>query len=390
MNALLVVFPCLKLIFYACLSPLTVLHILGYPRMSEIESNRLDLLLTPIPGGAVAGPDLRSDVGAHSLYVQLKDARTAARAAERAVEAAGDPVAVPSEWRTVVDLAQACLGQRSKDLEIAAWMVEALVRLEGFAGLDLGFKLVQGLAERYWPVLHSVDGDDISGKVSPLAGLNGVGGEGTLIQPIRMVPLVPGSPFGSLCLWNHQVARRDKSGKAASDFAHDLTAAGRQALREGRRSAKAALDSFISLTARLENLCGADAPPSSHTSNVLGEVANVYRELLGDAEDSQPQVAEAGDAGAADVASAAAPGQGDVREVRTREQAFAELLRIAAFFRKAEPHSPISYALETLVARGKKDLIELLDELLPDAGSRNQFLQLSGIGTPKGAIRGGK
>ena len=68
------------------------------------------------------------------------------------------------------------------------------------------------------------------------------------------------------------------------------------------------------------------------------------------------------------------------REIRTREQAFAELLRIAAYFRKSEPHSPISYALETLVDRGRMSLIDLLSELLPDSSSRGQFLQISGIG----------
>jgi type VI secretion system protein ImpA len=45
-----------------------------------------------------------------------------------------------------------------------------------------------------------------------------------------------------------------------------------------------------------------------------------------------------------------------------------------------EPHSPTSYAIETLVARGRMNLIDLLDELLPDAGSRSQFLQVAGIG----------
>ena len=45
-----------------------------------------------------------------------------------------------------------------------------------------------------------------------------------------------------------------------------------------------------------------------------------------------------------------------------------------------EPHSPISYAIETLVARGRMNLIDLLDELLLDAGSRSQFLQVAGIG----------
>jgi type VI secretion system protein ImpA len=348
--------------------------------MSEAITKRLELLLMPVADGAPTGIDLRTDTGHQSLYFRLKDARTAARAGERAAEAAGEPTGVPAEWRTVHELAQASLAQHSKDLEIAAWLTEALVRLEGFAGLELGFRLIHGLIDRYWADLHSVDRGDVAGKISPLAGLNGAGGEGTLIQPIRMVPLASGRPFGSLALWHHQVARRDQSGATAATFAQDIATAGPQALRDGERSARAALDRFQSLTAALENVCGSDAPPSSNTRNVLIEITDAYRALLGDTE-PEPDVTAIDE-----PTVAAAPqldgGVGDsvARDLRTREQAFAELLRIAAFFRKAEPHSPISYALETLVARGRMSLIDLLDELLPDAASRSQFLQIAGIG----------
>jgi type VI secretion system protein ImpA len=355
--------------------------------MSQLMTKRLEMLLMPVADDAPTGIDLRTDIGQRSVYVRLKDARTSARASEREAEAAGTPMSVAAEWRTVFELAEVGLAQHSKDLEIAAWLIEALVRLEGFAGLELGFRLVQGLVDRYWPDLHSVDRDDVSGKVSPLTGLNGVGGEGTLIQPIRMVSLVPGRPFGSFCLWEHQVARRDQSGEAAAALARDLAAAGPRAPREGQRLARAAFDQFLSLTATLEAVCGADAPPSSNTRNILAEVADAYRVLLGDA-------ATEADLVVTDEANIAAP-EGEaafiehgVRDTWTREQAFAELLRIASFFRKTEPHSPISYAIETLVARGRMNFIDLLEELLPDAGSRNQFLQIAGIG-PKAPGRGG-
>ena len=167
------------------------------------------MLLMPVPGAAPTGIDLRRDSSARSLYFQLKDARTAARASERAAEAAGEVGGLAAEWRTVFDIAQTSIAQHSKDLEIAAWLIESLARLEGFAGLELGFRLIETMVERYWPDLHSIDRDDLVSKVSPLAGLNGVGGEGALIQPIRMISLVPGRPFGSLALWHYQVARRE-------------------------------------------------------------------------------------------------------------------------------------------------------------------------------------
>jgi type VI secretion system protein ImpA len=354
--------------------------------MSEALTKRLEMLLMPVAEGTPSGADLRADIGQQSLYFRLKDARTTARVNERAAEATGETTAIPVEWRMVSELGQAILARHSKDLEVATWLIEALVRLEGFAGLELGFKLLEGLVDRYWADLYSIDRDDVAGKVSPLAVLNGIGREGTLVQPIRMVSLIPGRQFGSVSLWHHQLAQRDRDSEVATAFARDVAAAGAPALREGERSARAALNHFLSLTAMLEELCGAAAPPSSNTRNVLAEVSDAYRALLGDAPAEQsPVVIEQAAVAAGEPIAAPGqyqghyPGQDSGAEIRTREQGFAELLRIAAFFRKAEPHSPISYALETLVARGRMNLVELLEELLPDPASRGQFLQVAGI-----------
>ena len=346
--------------------------------MSEVVSKRLETLLIPVAAGAPSGLDLRADSSQQSLYFRLKDARTTARVNERAAEATGEMTAIPVEWRTVCELGLTILTQYSKDLEVAAWLVEALVRLEGFAGLEIGFKLLEGLVDRYWADLHSVDREDVAGKVSPLAMLNGIGREGTLVQPIRMVSLIPGRPFGNLSLWHHQLAQRNRESEVATAFAQEVAAAGAPALREGERSARAALDHFQSLTATLEKVCGEAAPPSSNTRNVLTEVADAYRALLGDALPEPAPIATE-QAATAIGESIAASGHESGADIRTREQGFAELLRVAAFFRKAEPHSPISYALETLVARGRMNLVDLLEELLPDTTSRGQFLQIAGI-----------
>ena len=92
--------------------------------MSGLNTKRLEMLLMPVPGEAPTGTDLRRDNSARSLYFQLKDARTAARASERAAEAAGEVGGLAAEWRTVFDIAQTSIAQHSKDLEIAAWLIE--------------------------------------------------------------------------------------------------------------------------------------------------------------------------------------------------------------------------------------------------------------------------
>src|SRR5687768_17010260 len=112
--------------------------------MATPETIPVAELLAPIPGQFPAGNSLRADTSAGSLYYAIKDARAAARAAERAALQLGDlEAADQADWAPVLDLAPRILKERAKDLEIAAWYIEALVRRRDFAGLRDGFKLAR-------------------------------------------------------------------------------------------------------------------------------------------------------------------------------------------------------------------------------------------------------
>ena len=63
----------------------------------------------------------------------------------------------------------------------------------------------------------------------------------------------------------------------------------------------------------------------------------------------------------------------------TREDMLRELERIADFFRKTEPHSPLAYTLEEAVRRGRLTWPELLAEVVPDDKVRSGMLVMLGI-----------
>ena len=65
--------------------------------------------------------------------------------------------------------------------------------------------------------------------------------------------------------------------------------------------------------------------------------------------------------------------------VADREEALRTLAKVAAYFRVAEPHSPIAFALDDLIRRARMTLPELLAELLPDVNARRTFLTSAGI-----------
>src|SRR5262249_34830384 len=84
---------------------------------------------------APQGIDLREDFSSTSPYNRLRDARSEARDAERGQDAGDADARDPAPlWRTVRELAVKTLAEASKDLEVAAWATQALVRRPGLGG----------------------------------------------------------------------------------------------------------------------------------------------------------------------------------------------------------------------------------------------------------------
>lgn len=277
------------------------------------------------------------------------------------------------------------MSSNSKDIEILAWLAEAQLRLRGFEGLRDSFAAMMSLLDNYWEQLHSIGDDDIEERLAPLAGLNGVNSEGSLIQAIRLASLVPNGSFAQHSLWDYQLAQRAGETERRDLLHEAATEAGITAMAAHLAVVNDCIASFAKLAAVLTERCGDRAPPSSNTRNVLQEVAAAIRDLTGlggEEGDTAPvstaeiQAASVGDAAPA-LAAPRSPVPGSV--IGSREEAFEILLAVARHFRRTEPHSPISLAIETLVRRGRMDFSELLAELLPEAQTRNAVLTAAGI-----------
>lgn len=372
--------------------------------MSVAQVIDIDALLQSISDETPAGSDPRADSSVNSLYYRTKDARNAARSAERAaVEPGGPP---PDEWAIVADTAMELLSGQGKDLEIAAWLVEALVRHEGFAGLRDGLRVITGIVQNHWEgSFPELDEDGIEGKVSAIAGLNGSGAVGTLIQPIRLVPLTRGS-LGQYSLWNYEQAtdlskitdtsrrqeRIDNGAITMEQFSQSVAETSAAHLAETVVVIDETLSALAEMSAAFDAVAGIDAPPVSALRELLQEISRSISHFATDKLAAASYAAEA-DAIAAEVQTeaAAVDGGGTGVQVRridgyaSREEALAELSRIAAYFRKTEPHSPLSYTLEDAVRRARMSLPDLLLELVEDPAHIQRILLAAGIKPPEQA-----
>ncbi|WP_246662551.1 type VI secretion system protein TssA [Rhizobium sp. P44RR-XXIV] len=333
---------------------------------------------TPFEENAPCGENIRSNTSLREIYYRIKDARNQARAAERGISP-GQNISVPPAWSDVSNLGLQIVSSKSKDLEVLAWLAEAELRLRGFEGLRDVYQGIASLLDKHWERFHSVGEDDMEERLAPLAGLNGVGGEGTIIQAIRLTPLVPGMKFGQFSFWDFQLSQRPNETRRRDELNQAVIVAGTAAMSSHLEHLNGCIGAFDRLVAILNERCGAMAPPSSNTHNVLQEAASALRALAGiEAHTVEDGVTPQAPTGTGEPAQII-PRPLNAETIGSREEAFELLLAVARYFRRTEPHSPISMAIETMVRRGRMDFSELLAELLPEQQTRNAVLTAAGI-----------
>jgi len=121
-----------------------------------------DDLLNPIAGDNPSGANLRYA----PVFDKIKEAR---REEDDAPQGEWKRDRKTADSKTVIKLAGETLATKSKDLQLAAWITEAQLRLEGFSGLRQGLDLIRGLIENFWDTLYpEIEDGDLELRVAPV------------------------------------------------------------------------------------------------------------------------------------------------------------------------------------------------------------------------------
>lgn len=375
--------------------------------MSQYSFN-LEELLKPIEGEKPEGNDIRLDSSVQSSYYTIKDARNGARALEREHQFDAD-VDLLSPWYTVAELAEQILKNESKDLEISAWFAEALVRIDGIHGLKNSIELINGVVENFWEGLYpEPDEDGLETKVAPISGL-GDGPRGTLLAPMRSMPVTQDLTGEEFTFWQYQQARDaskitdekerqsrfETMGYSFEDVENAIKASGAEYYISLVDALETTAETYKTLNNTLRTHCGADAPPSSQISKLLEELVRTTRFLsqdLIDAYNAQQAataaVEDSSTESSSDVAAVnsnatatvqISQAQVPVGAITNREDALKQLSLIADYFRMYEPHTPLAATLDRAVQWGRMTLPELIMELIPDQTAKALYSQLTGV-----------
>lgn len=183
-----------------------------------------DAILDPIAPDRPVGIDLRWT----PEWDRIKEARRADDSLEAGKWVKKDRKV--ADWSAVRAMATAALQERSKDLQLALWLTEANMRLDGFRGLRAGIRIVRELMVRYWDQgLYPSLEDGPEDRAGPFEWLNS-----KLVDVITALPitaradgeqdysfndLVDARRVGSETAWRKADGEIDEARKKAYDAA---------------------------------------------------------------------------------------------------------------------------------------------------------------------------
>lgn len=372
----------------------------------------VEALLTPIPGDSPAGESLQYA----GLYDEIRESRRADEDSAQGEWKKSD--AKSADWNGVVNLATEALADRTKDLQVCAWLTEALVKLHGFVGLRDGLKIMCGLHERFWDhVYPETDEDGLEARANSLDWLSS-----QLARSIKEVPITD-APTGV----NYSYSRWHESEEF--DIPEDLDALDAEALErvnelkerasleskitgeEWRKAKNATRRVFYEETYALVGECreelraldrvmdekfARETPGLGALTKALDEIHTLAEKLVKEKRILEPDPAgpeEAADASGEPQNGSAghhAAAGGTTGPIKTRQDAFRRLAEVVNYLRQTEPHSPVSYLVERAIRWGQMPLDLWLEDVIKEGGALETLRETLGLKTTtNGSSSGG-
>ncbi|MCH9644966.1 MAG: type VI secretion system protein TssA [Gammaproteobacteria bacterium] len=350
---------------------------------SPEQSTQMDLepLLAPISAAKPTGKDLRND--AKSQYYTLKNIRNDLRKKEADALLEGGEVE-KIKWDEIIKIASNILIKKSKDLEVAAWLVEALLRERGFRGLSDGVQLLIGLVDQYWEELYPREDGDFEVTIAPIEGLSGATRDGVLIKPLYMLPIVMLPEDKVITTWDYIKALDlfTASSSADSEQYNDITSL--DDLKAACQSLEA--DVFIEKKARIK----VNTKYFAQLQNLLHEKTegkwvfsfSIVERALNKCLEALHYLGAFAFESADGFVDPRLKDQANSRSryiVNDEEEVRLALKAVERFYRNNHPQSPMAYVIRRAANWSTMSLAELIPQILNDDRSQQEYCRMVGL-----------
>ena len=362
--------------------------------ISQPQVIDVDTLLTPIPGDNPAGESLQYS----GVYDEIREAR---RADDDLTKGDWEHEPKLAEWPKVVEVSTSSLANKTKDLQIAAWLVEALVQLHGFVGLRDGLRLMRGLHEQFWEQLYpEIDAGDMDARANALGAM-----DTRLELPLKNVPLTKsGSGIEySFLQWEESskfdfpenLEGLDSDSYSRFVVLKEEAAAANKTTGEMWRKAKDKTrrafyeDTFVVLNECWEQFQAVDkvmdekfgrqTPGLGTLKKTLDAIKTQVEKLVKEKRLLEPDPVLDGAA-----VSPEHNGEGSLSRsdpVQGRAEALRKLAEVADYFQRTEPHSPVAYLVHRAIKWGQMPLELWLEDVIKDGNVLGQLKETLGFNT---------
>jgi type VI secretion system protein ImpA len=365
--------------------------------MSSPATIDIEALLQPIAGENPAGENLQYS----GLHDEIREAR---RAEDNLSQGDWQRDVKTADWDRVVELSTDALSNKTKDLQVAAWLTEAWIQQRGFSGLRDGLKLARGLHERFWEKVYpEVEDGDLEARANSMSWL-----DRQSASAIQSVPVTkaPGAVYSLLQM--EDAKRLDLPANAASLSPEAINALNEERSRassEGRvttesftKARNATRRAFYEETATTLSECkqelqaldrvmdekfGRDTPGLGELGKSLEKVQGWIDKTVKEKRIEEPD-ASAGGAGGEGAEEAGGVAGVSTGPVKSRQEALRRLAEVADYFRRTEPHSPVSYLVQRAISWGHMPLDAWLGDVIKDSSLLDALRETLGLKSNEG------
>lgn len=298
-----------------------------------------------------------------------------------------DPItgeaAQPPSWRDIKKAALAIL-QRSKDLQVAVYLIRSLIALEGIPGLRDGLKLLFGFLDQYWDTVHPVlDPDDNLDPTARVNILEELSHFDSVLRPLSLVPLADAKAVGCFSLRDIHAAT-DKISLPAGETKPDIGII-KGAFREMPEEAlivvyQAIIDS-VDLGQQIDQLINAkvgvgNGPDLTGLISQLKDMKHSVEQYSNVGALTEETLDEEGEAPNGVAGSSPARQKAALAgDIQSRQDVLKALDLICKYYTEHEPSSPVPILLNRAKRLVAMDFMDILQNLLPDAVSQMGYLK---------------
>jgi type VI secretion system protein ImpA len=322
-------------------------------------------LLDEISSNSPCGENLEED----AVFLKLED--EARFVEERQM---GDSI-IPAEepdWKTVKSLALELL-EKTHDIQVAMHLTCALLRTDGFHGLEQGVALLEGWLKKYWESVYPLQDPEDDYPVLRINTLSSLNDYTLFRRTLNRLPLTE-SAMGNFSWRDIEVAEGKKSPPKEGDLPEMslIEAAFNdtdfEALKNLNLSIKQTLEYIKEITKTvIEKADAINAPDFSALTNLLQSI-NIF--VTDKIQQRQVQEGTLGDTETGDAVGELPSGSAKksrLAGIHNRDDVIRALDEICKYFDRYEPSSPVPF----LLLRAKKlltmNFMDILRDMTPDA-----------------------